>query len=219
MNLLEYLRRSPNKPLLGPDIPPASYCTLSLDRNHPALRNFDTSSYTGLEAYVQQVLAQANARVAVGGYSENRNLYESSPHYDGKRCIHLGVDLWAPAGTPVFAPLAASVHSLAYNSAPLDYGATIILEHTWPGGSFYTLYGHLSRADLERNEPGQVLEAGQPFCHLGTRDENGGWVPHLHFQLIFDLEGKRGDYPGVARPEDAPHYLQNCPDPSILAWP
>jgi murein DD-endopeptidase MepM/ murein hydrolase activator NlpD len=217
MDLHTYLNR--RFPLLGRDLPPDAYCRISLDRAHTPLQTYDTSTYAGLEAYLQQVLHRAGARVAVGGYAENRSLYESSPHYDGRRSIHLGVDLWAPAGTPVYAPLPGRVHSLAYNDAPLDYGATVIVEHDGPEGPLYSLYGHLSRADLSKNRPGQVLAAGQVFCRLGKPEENGGWVPHLHVQLIRDLEGMRGDYPGVAVPEEAKRYLQNCPDPSILAWP
>ncbi|MGB5188485.1 MAG: peptidase M23, partial [Robiginitalea sp.] len=48
---------------------------------------------------------------------------------------------------------------------------------------------------------------------LGSAKENGGYAPHLHFQLIRDLEGFRGDYPGVCALQQLEFYRQNCPDP------
>jgi len=51
---------------------------------------------------------------------------------------------------------------------------------------------------------------------LGKPDENGGWPPHLHFQLIRDMQGFVGDYPGVCAKQDLTFYANNCPDPSAF---
>ena len=103
-----------------------------------------------------------------------------------------------------------------YNDAPSDYGATIILRHELQGFVFHTLYGHLSRKDLLDLKEDQDIPAGQAFCEIGTEKDNGGWVPHLHFQVIVNMQGKKGDYPGVASPSELDFYKQNCPDPGLL---
>jgi peptidoglycan LD-endopeptidase LytH len=42
---------------------------------------------------------------------------------------------------------------------------------------------------------------------------NGDWPPHLHFQLITDMMGNTGDFPGVCLPEEKQAYKVLCPDP------
>jgi hypothetical protein len=48
----------------------------------------------------------------------------------------------------------------------------------------------------------------------GLPTENGGWPPHLHFQLIRDIQHYHGDYPGVCAKRDVDFYACNCPDPA-----
>jgi murein DD-endopeptidase MepM/ murein hydrolase activator NlpD len=80
---------------------------------------------------------------------------------------------------------------------------------------FYTLYGHLSERDLIL-EPGTLIPSGSTFAHFGTPKENGHWPPHLHFQVILDLQGASGDYPGVCAISERYFYQQNCPNPAIF---
>jgi murein DD-endopeptidase MepM/ murein hydrolase activator NlpD len=172
-------------------------------------------------AYVSQELAKANAKFGIGGYNEHRTVYSRSKVFDSAegeepRRLHLGLDIWGLVGTPVFAVADGYVHSIANNAAYGDYGATIILGHRLDGVNFYSLYGHLSLADLSQLEPGQPIKGGSLIAHFGPPAENGQWPPHLHFQLILDLEGKEGDYPGVCRFSERESYLDNCPDPDLL---
>jgi peptidoglycan LD-endopeptidase LytH len=169
--------------------------------------------------YVNQQLAQHQAKFGIGGYAEHRTIYARSAHFNSgeePRRLHLGVDIWGPAGTPVFAPLNGHVHSFQFNNNYGDYGATIILRHQLEGVSFHTLYGHVSLASLEGLYENKPVVAGELFAHFGKPDENGQWPPHLHFQLIIDMEGKFGDYPGVCRYIERERYLANCPDPNII---
>ncbi|HJV19096.1 MAG TPA: peptidoglycan DD-metalloendopeptidase family protein [Sediminibacterium sp.] len=171
--------------------------------------------------FVSGVLAENEAEFGIGGYAENRTVYSRSRVFDAEsgtspRRLHLGIDIWGKAGTAVFAPFNGMVHSFAFNNRLGDYGATIILEHSTPHLLFYSLYGHLSLRDIESLEEGQLIEAGQLFAHFGAPGENGHWPPHLHFQLILDMEGKKGDYPGVCSLPDKDHYLRNCPDPDLV---
>ena len=201
-------------PVLGESYLTQDYAPIDLSRHNPELQDRDILSYDGMQAYLDEVLARHGAKIAYGGYAERRTFYQQSPHF-GERSVHLGIDLWAPAGTAVYAPFEATVHSFAYNDNYLDYGATIILAHTDPitEAAFYTLYGHLGRSSLTMVSLGQSLEAGETFAAVGAREDNGGWVPHLHYQVILDIQGYRGDYPGVATEANAPRYLKNCPDP------
>ena len=171
--------------------------------------------------YISQLLSEADALYGIGGYNEHRTVYARSRVFDGAadsaaRCIHLGVDIWGKAGTNVSAPLDGMVHSFAFNEAYGDYGATIILSHQIAGALFYSLYGHLALIDLENLSEGKFIHAGEVFAHFGSPAENGQWPPHLHFQLMLDMETKKGDYPGVCSLLDRQKYLNNCPDPDTL---
>ena len=178
----------------------------------------DTNKYC---AYINLQLQQANARYGIGGYDEHRTVYSRSTHFNGEdgaepRRLHLGIDIWGEAGTPVFAPLGGMVHSFAFNDHYGDYGATIILLHQLEGFPFYTLYGHVSLDDISVLSEGSYINIGQEFAHLGVPAENGHWPPHLHIQVIEDIEMKSGDYPGVCKLSEREKYLRNCPDPDLI---
>ena len=132
------------------------------------------------------------------------------------RRLHLGIDIWGAAGTPVFAPMGGMIHSFAFNNHFGDYGATLILLHQLDGLPFYTLYGHLCLKDIENISSGQYVSRGQEIAHYGLPHENGHWPPHLHFQVILDLGLYEGDYPGVCRYSEREYYLNNCPDPDVI---
>lgn len=172
-------------------------------------------------AYINLLLQIGGARYGIGGYLENRKVYARSRVFDAgetneePRTLHLGVDIWGKAGTEIMAPVDGIVHSTGNHPAYGNYGATIILQHTLEAATFYTLYGHLSFADLQI-KPGDKVQAGQVFAHFGPPEENGHWPPHLHFQLITDLEGNQGDYPGVCAASKKDFYGSNCPDPNLL---
>jgi 4-aminobutyrate aminotransferase-like enzyme/Ser/Thr protein kinase RdoA (MazF antagonist) len=174
---------------------------------------------------IERRLADAGAAIGVGRYDEVRGVYTSPlfarPGNDGpaSRTVHLGLDLFAPAGTPVLAPLDGVVHSIADNAVPLDYGPTVILEHeAGPGGPrFYTLYGHLARGSAAAFSAGDRVGAGTVVARIGSMGENGGWPPHLHFQVITDLLDRHGDFPGVADPAERRVWLSLAPDPNLVA--
>jgi len=154
----------------------------------------------------------------LGGYGEERNIYNHASLFSqDARCIHLGVDISLKASTPIYAPLNGRIHSFKNNDKPFDYGPTIILEHDIDENiHFYTLYGHLSLISLQNLTVGQVIEEGQLLAYIGDKIENGGWNPHLHFQIISDMDNMIGDYPGVASKVDALTMLHKCPDPQLI---
>jgi 4-aminobutyrate aminotransferase-like enzyme len=168
-------------------------------------------------------MKSANASVGIGRYNEARLLY-TSPLFgssenptDERRTIHLGVDLFAEPGAPIRAPLDAVVHAVAINSAPLDYGPLVILRHTTADGlEFFTLYGHLARDAFDALEVGQRIARGQQFARIGDTNENGGWAPHLHFQIILDLLDLGVEFPGVAYASQRGVWTSLSPDPNLL---
>lgn len=168
--------------------------------------------------YVNQTLKNARASYGVGGYKENRKLYRRSEMFAGEeaRSIHLGVDVWGPAGTPLYAALDGKVHSFANNDNFGDYGATIILKHQLDSVDFYTLYGHLSMADIAGLQEGDLIAKGNILAHFGLPAENGNWPPHLHFQVISNMMGNKGDFPGVCKPSESETYLKNCPNADLI---
>lgn len=178
----------------------------------------DTSLFSN---HIYQQLQNAGARYGIGGYNEYRTVYSRSKVFDTvtgeePRRLHLGIDIWGNTGTEVFAPLNGIVHSFAFNDHYGDYGATIILQHQLDGFLFHTLYGHLSLLDLAGLTEGKSICAGELIAHFGEPEENGHWPPHLHFQLVTELEGKKGDYPGVCQFSKRGPYLANCPDPDLI---
>jgi murein DD-endopeptidase MepM/ murein hydrolase activator NlpD len=212
-------QRSSFFPVLGTQFPKNTFCPLPLSLGHEKLVGHDISTYEGLDFYVNSIKKAANCAVAYGGYGEHRGIYAASSHFndaENDRCVHLGIDLWAHAGTAVFAPLDGTIHSFQYNGNILDYGATIITEHVLENHTFYLLFGHLSLKSLENCVKNAKILRGTKIAELGNRTENGGWSPHLHLQMIVDLQGNSGDFAGVATKKNAPEMLKNCPSPAVF---
>jgi murein DD-endopeptidase MepM/ murein hydrolase activator NlpD len=176
----------------------------------------DTSAFS---AWVSEKLAESGCRYGIGGYDEHRTIYTRSAHFDmdeEPRRLHLGVDIWGKAGTAVYSFYDAVVHSFQNNNQFGDYGGTIILKYDLDGIVLHVLYGHLSVASLDGLYEGKPISGGQHFAFLGVQKENGHWPPHLHMQLILDMEGKKGDYPGVCQFSKRAAYLANCSDPGLI---
>jgi len=168
--------------------------------------------------------AMPEGAVGIGRYNEARSCYTDDafrhPGNDGPewRTVHLGIDLFVREGTPVLAPLDGEVHSLRNNSGRLDYGPTVILRHRVGNDQvdFFTLYGHLDLATLAGMAPGRMVRRGDRIGAVGSREVNGGWTPHLHFQIIGDMLGREGEFPGVATPASREIWLSICPDPNLI---
>lgn len=208
-------------PILGPDYQDQDFCHLDLAITNPFLATVDLASADDLEHFVKNTIATNKAKVAYGGYLEERGIYRRSAYFNQadpktERNIHLGLDLWIEAGTPIYAPLPGTLHSFNNNTNFGDYGPTLVLEHRVEDCTFYTLYGHLSVGSLETKQIGQRLDRGQQMARLGTAEVNGSYPPHLHVQIIRDLQGNSGDYPGVSNRSNLSYYQNNCPDPNLL---
>ncbi len=168
-------------------------------------------------------MKRAGAAFGVGRYDEPRLVYTSSLFgastnaTDERRTVHLGMDLFLEPGTRLRASWDGVVHMVANNSSPQDYGPLVILRHeTDSGEEFFTLYGHLTKETLATPKPGQRVGRGEEFARVGTTDENGGWMPHVHFQIILDLLELGADFPGVAYASQRAVWTSLSPDPNLL---
>lgn len=211
-------------PILDADLRTAPTVVFDLSVGSAFLSADPSASETeSLSEAVLREMRRANVPVGVGRYDEPRLLY-TSPLFgasenptDERRTIHLGIDLFGAPGTPVRAPLEGVVHAVAVNTAPLDYGPLVILRHATDDRlEFFTLYGHLARDTFDALQPGQHIVRGQQFARIGDVNENGGWAPHLHFQLIADLLGHCTDFPGVAHASQRAVWTSLSPDPNLL---
>ena len=158
--------------------------------------------------------------VLLGRYGEERSIYRDAafdPQGASARTVHLGLDLFAGAGTPVFAPLEGVIEAFADNHQWLDYGPVIILRHqTHLGTPFWTLMGHLSRESMTGWEVGRHVQAGEQVATIGTPEENVGWPPHVHLQVLTDLCGMGLDVYGVAPRDEASLWRGISPNPALL---
>tara|TARA_R110000868_G_scaffold108031_4_gene295168 strand:+ start:4568 stop:5251 length:684 start_codon:yes stop_codon:yes gene_type:complete len=221
MTLLEKLLYQTQDVKVIPDsITCNQYIPLDLSVSNTKLAEESIQNAVDFEKYIERYLSLNNSKVAFGGYNEERNLYKRSVIFKddatAERNMHIGLDLWIKAGTPILAALDGKVHSFNYNDSFGDYGPTIILEHKIENHIFYTLYGHLSLESLEDLQIGRFFKKGQSIGTLGDASVNGDYSPHLHFQVIKNIANNLGDYPGVCSKNDLPLYLENCPDPNLL---
>ena len=210
---------------------------VNVDLQHDKLLVLDTSvsspfADVGHEEYnadklttgLFRAIEDANAVAGIGRYNEYRLIYDSEDFNDfsgHQRTLHLGIDIFQQAGSPVFAPISGTVFSLADNQGRFDYGGTVILQHTIEGQgpetfTFYTLYGHLTPASVTHLSVGEKVEPGQLLATMGETEENGEWPPHVHFEIISDMLDEKDTFVGVGSHEYKNVWLQLCPDPNVM---
>jgi 4-aminobutyrate aminotransferase-like enzyme/Ser/Thr protein kinase RdoA (MazF antagonist) len=173
------------------------------------------------EVRITDHIRAQNADFGIGLYGEDRAVYQGDAYETAisgeRRSIHLGVDIFAPAGEAVHAPFAGKVAFLHDDAVAFGFGPTVLLEHvTDTGEIFWTLYGHLSRETLATLTVGQLIATGESFAAFGTAEENGNWAPHLHFQLVTDHLGLEGRMFGVGVRDQWQVWREVSPDPSVV---
>jgi murein DD-endopeptidase MepM/ murein hydrolase activator NlpD len=208
---------------------------VNLDERHRALIGFLTSSQAAparvcrtepavfldwsLGAPPQEIPAAPT--VGIGRYLEDRAVYTSDGYATAgtgeRRTIHLGVDIFLPPGEPVCTPFDGTITGVEDRARPKDYGPVALLEHATPEGTpFFTLYGHLSRSSTAGLRPGRRLAAGDELAAIGDRSENGGWLPHLRFQLLVTHLGEGTAVWGVAPRSALDRWRLLSPDPNLI---
>jgi murein DD-endopeptidase MepM/ murein hydrolase activator NlpD len=218
--LIELLSLCEASKVIAPHISYSEYVTLDLSISNEEILSSKLETAKDYGVFIQKHLDDNKGKIAFGGYQEIRNLYKRSTVFNAEnteeRNIHIGLDLWINESASVHAALEGRIHSFQNNTALGDYGPTIIVQHQLDGHVFQTLYGHLSEESLIGKQIGDAVPQGAQIGNLGLPPINGDYAPHLHFQIIIDMENKLGDYPGVCSSKMLDFYNKNCPDPKVL---
>ena len=179
-----------------------------------------TLDVEALSKLINAELEAAGTGFAFGRYGEPRELYDNENFIDAEsgeaRTIHLGVDLFCAAGTPVATPLDGTIELVESNDMDLGYGPMVVIRHEVGDDRFYTLYGHLGADTFDLAHAGQSVAAGKQIATVGAPPTNGNWPPHLHMQLIVDLNGLGSDFPGVATSSRKEYWIGLSPSPAVF---
>lgn len=188
-----------------------------MTNNHPVILFPKNYPVYHLANPQDRELAEKNT-YGIGRYNEKRTGMYSTELFKGKsgqeRNIHLGIDFFAPVGTPVYAYTEGQILFFKYNASAGDYGYTLVAQH----GPYYALYGHLNKESIQNKTALQKIQKGEIIGWVGDRNENGGWTPHLHFQLSTQ-NPKDADMPGVVSEDQLAEALLLYPDPRIVLGP
>ena len=93
---------------------------------------------------------------------------------------HKGVDICAPAGTPIYASSSGVVSKAGYEraGAGTGYGNSIIINH---GNGYSTLYSHCLSLTVSA---GQAVSQGQLIGYVGSTGRSTG--NHCHFEIRYN---------------------------------
>ncbi len=181
---------------------------------------FDTPKLT---RQMWQRMRDENLTALMGAWNSPRPIYGSDAFViqsnDGPvwRTVHIGMDTFMDAETPIYAPLDGVVHSFRNNAVDFDYGPCVVLKHTVDNDlTFYTLYGHNSLDTLDGLFVGKLIRKGERVAKIGNYPINGNWPPHLHFQIICDMLGFEGDFYGSAKASERNVWLSISPDANLI---
>jgi len=125
-----------------------------------------------------------------GGTLRSRFGYRIHPIFKTRR-LHTGVDLAAPAGTPIYA---GGDGTITYYKWQSGYGNKVEIQHV---NGYETAYGHLSRFADGLREGSQVRQ-GQVIGYVGTTGQSTG--NHLHYEIL--INGNLVDPLSVKLPKD-----------------
>jgi 4-aminobutyrate aminotransferase-like enzyme/Ser/Thr protein kinase RdoA (MazF antagonist) len=140
--------------------------------------------------------ALAGPQPAVGRYGEGRLAHDAGPALDEPASVHLGADLFLPAGTQVRAPVSGRV------TRRDERELLMALE----GGLTLRLAGLLPAAV-------EQVAAGEPVGTVAEPEPGRRLPAHLHLQLAAaDLDA----LPGLVPASLARAWLAVCPDPGPL---
>lgn len=211
--VVAWLQAADPAPIFRPDIAASRHMALPTNGQLAEMPAFSDRAF-------DPWFASQRVDYGLGLYAEDRTVYRSAQFADAaspeRRTRHLGIDVFAPAGTAVHAPFDGVVQALAYNADPLDYGHTLILRHHAGDEVFFTLYGHLAGTLPGLLREGMPVTAGQHIADLGDWPENGGWAPHLHLQVITDMLDQRQNFFGVGHNSLWDIWQCISPDPNLI---
>lgn len=100
--------------------------------------------------------------------------------FSGKERMHLGLDIAAPIGSPIYATADGVV---VRTEVTEDYGRMVEIQHN---NKLLTRYGHTSMVYVKE---GQKVKKGEVIAAVGSTGRSTG--PHVHYEI--EVDGKRVD--------------------------
>lgn len=166
----------------------------------PASDLWREGNWEGPQEACQVITAQLRDGFGLGRYGEARLMYSKTDSADEPRTVHLGVDVFAPPGTPVRASLEGDVVRLTPESLTLRHDG------------FFTHYARIAPA--AGLCVGQRVQAGQTVGAIATQDADAAPLPpHLHFQVAC---ADFPDLPALIPSSERPVWQSICPDPNLI---
>ncbi|MEZ5830438.1 MAG: aminotransferase class III-fold pyridoxal phosphate-dependent enzyme [Dongiaceae bacterium] len=192
------------------------------DPQHPIAQASAARRPEEAERLWRAIAEKERIQLGIGPWGEDRPVYSSEAFrsvlaLDQRRSLHLGLDLFAPAGSNVRTPIDGTVVDLLETDVPLDYGHAVLLKHEPNGLRFYSLWGHLSAQSVRNRSVGEHLKAGDVLGQVGDTHENGNWQPHVHIQLITYDPERAADIIGAGEPRYRTVWRELFPDPIRFA--
>lgn len=127
-----------------------------------------------------------NAKI-YGGYLEDRSPLFDERH-DKDKVIHLGMDFWVSERTQVWFPYnSGRVIGISPNSNTKGgWGNRVDILIEVNGVNYVAIFAHLSSENLAEAglSVGAEIHKAKLIGRVGKYEENGGWRPHLHLQVI-----------------------------------
>lgn len=186
--------------------------------------DIENYSIEQLQERLEAFLKGQGAKIGIGGYLESRLIYQGDHYKTGARnqsltaprTVHLGIDYFCPVGTEVCSVFDGTIVSLERIERERDYGNVVVVRNeTDTGIPFFTLYGHLGSSVHSKWKVGQKIGKGVQFARIGHPSENGGWPPHLHFQLLTEFDSGNNP-PGVCSGSWVEAWSESNLDPNLL---
>ncbi len=146
-----------------------------------AQENAEIAELEKIVAAEKAALAEQNRRKYDGGmftfpcpsYTRISDNYGNRTHpILGTKQFHNGVDLAAPAGSPILAAYDGTVVAAAYSGTMGNY---VMIDH---GSGLYTIYMHASKLYVSK---GAEVTKGQKIAAVGSTGRSTG--NHLHFSV------------------------------------
>lgn len=190
---------------------------VDLSSNSELLKGIDVRDQVKFQKILEEKM-QGTYYWGVSSYLENREILLSDcPQMVAEqRFFHLGLDVIVDLGTPLHAPLNATVKETGYEAGEGNYGGYVLLMHQSNHfDTFYSFYGHLCKDKLPVT--GEDIAAGETFAEIGDFHENGNWFYHTHIQVITEKGLEQGYIlKGYCSKDDLAIIDELCPSPLPL---
>jgi 4-aminobutyrate aminotransferase-like enzyme/Ser/Thr protein kinase RdoA (MazF antagonist) len=160
--------------------------------------------------------AGANAAVTRHGAARPAPLSHTREFSDAEpETVPLGTEVYAAAGSSVFAPLAGSVHALEPHIAG-EVPSVMLRHETSAGLPFYSLFRNLGKNSAAALKAGRKLGAGERFASVPGAPGDPGRISHIHFQILTDPLGLNLEFPARVKPSEAAAWSSFSPDPNLV---